>query len=85
MRTLEIDPFALQDLEWLVEHDRKAALRALKLIREIVRNPFEGSGKPEPLKHQLAGAWSRRITQRDRLVYTVQADKIRVLACREHY
>ena len=57
----------------------------MRLIRETLRNPFTGLGKPEPLKHELAGCWSRRIDQEHRLVYQVRPDKIRILACRYHY
>jgi toxin YoeB len=82
---LEFDPAALEDLAWCVSHDRKKALRLLRLIQETLAEPFKGIGKPEPLKHELAGCWSRRIDDEHRLVYQVFADKIRVLACRYHY
>lgn len=85
MRNLEFDPNGFDDLAWWVENDRKKALKIMKLIREIQRTPFEGSGKPEPLKHDLSGCWSRRINQEHRLVYEVLDDKIRILACRFHY
>ena len=61
------------------------ALRVVKLIREVQREPFTGLGKPEPLKHDLSGCWSRRIDGEHRLVYQVLEDKIRILACRYHY
>jgi toxin YoeB len=82
---LEFDTDAFEDLAWWIEKDRKQALKIMKLIKEIQRNPFEGIGKPEPLKHDLAGCWSRRINQEHRLVYQVFDDKIRILACRYHY
>jgi toxin YoeB len=82
---LEFDPAALEDLAWWVEQNRKKALRIIKLIKEIQRNPFTGTGKPEPLKHELSGCWSRRIDQEHRLVYQVSDEKIRILACRYHY
>ena len=85
MRSLEFDVAALEDLAWWVEQDRTQALRIIRLIREIQREPFSGLGKPEPLKHELSGCWSRRISQEHRLVYQVQQDKIRILACRYHY
>lgn len=69
MKSVEFDPNALEDLTWWVQQDRKTALRILKLIKEIQRTPFVGTGKPEPLKHELQGCWSRRITQEHRLVY----------------
>jgi toxin YoeB len=82
---LEFDPSAFEDLGWWIKEDRKKALRIIKLLKEVQRTPFEGTGKPEPLKHELAGCWSRRIDQEHRLVYEVKEDKIRVLACRYHY
>jgi toxin YoeB len=82
---LEFDPSAFEDLAWWVEQDRSAALRVIRLIRETQRDPFTGIGKPEPLKHELAGCWSRRIDREHRVVYQVQPGKIRVLACRYHY
>ena len=85
MRSLEFDAAALEDLAWWVEQDRTQALRIIRLIRETQREPFQGLGKPEPLKRELSGCWSRRINQEHRLVYQVQKDKIRILACRYHY
>jgi len=84
-RRLEFDPAGFEDLAWWVEQDRKKALRILKLIKEVQRDPFTGAGKPEPLKHELSGCWSRRIDEEHRLVYQVKEDKIRILACRYHY
>jgi len=72
---------AFEDLAWWIEQDRAQAL----LVREIQPEPFSGIGKPEPLKHELSGCWSRRINQEHRLVYQVFVDKIRILACRFHY
>ena len=74
-----------QDLRWWVETDRKIALRVLLLVEDVVRDPFQGIGKPEPLKHQLGGAWSRRITQEHRLVYQVSGKRIDFLQARYHY
>jgi len=82
---LEFDSAAFEDLAWWVEKDRTQALRITRLIREVQRDPFTGLGKPEPLKRELAGCWSRRINKEHRLVYQVQPDKIRILACRYHY
>jgi toxin YoeB len=84
LRSLEFDVAAFEDLAWWVEQDRAQALRIIRLIREIQREPFAGIGKPEPLKHDLKGCWSRRIDQAHRLVYQVGNDKIRILACRYH-
>ncbi|EKD36213.1 MAG: addiction module antitoxin [uncultured bacterium] len=85
MQSLEFDPAAFEDLAWWIEQDRKKALRIVKLLKEIQKSPFEGTGKPEALKHELAGCWSRRIDQEHRLIYEVKDDKIRILACRYHY
>jgi toxin YoeB len=82
---LEFDAAALEDLAWWIKQDRKKALRILRLIQEMQGDPFGGIGKPEPLKHELSGCWSKRIDQEHRLVYQVFNEKIRVLACRYHY
>lgn len=84
-KSLEFDPNGFEDLAWWVEQDRKKALRIIKLIKEVQKDPFSGTGKPEPLKHELSGCWSRRIDKEHRLVYQVKEDKIRILACRYHY
>ncbi|MGB8752688.1 MAG: Txe/YoeB family addiction module toxin, partial [Candidatus Sulfotelmatobacter sp.] len=73
-----------QDLRYWVETDRKVAIRALELIEAILRDPFVGIGKPEPLKYVLAGCWSRRITQEHRLVYRVSDRRIDFLQARYH-
>jgi toxin YoeB len=73
------------DLRHWVQADRKVALRILDLVEATLREPFAGAGKPEPLRHLLAGAWSRRITQEHRLVYLVQDDRIDFLQSRYHY
>ena len=85
MRSIELDSHALEDLEWWISQDRRTALRIVKLIRDIERSPFAGIGKPEPLRHELKGLWSRRITQEHRIVYEVTDESIRILACRYHY
>lgn len=73
------------DLQWWVKSDRKTALRALNLMEAILRDSFQGIGKPEPLKHLLAGAWSRRLTQEHRIVYLVRKNRIDFLQARYHY
>ena len=85
MRSLIFDKLALEDLEWWVREDKKMALRILKLIQTLPDDPFKGIGKPEALKHDLSGCWSRRIDQEHRLVYQVKEDFIRILACKYHY
>jgi toxin YoeB len=82
---LEFDTSAIDDLAWWIQQDRKKALRILRLIQETASKPFAGIGKPEPLKHELAGCWSKRIDEEHRLVYQVTNDRIRILACRYHY
>jgi len=82
---LEFDPSALEDLAWWIKQDRGQALKIIQLVREIQRAPFSGIGKPEPLKHELSGSWSRRITLEHRLVYQVTTERIRIMACRFHY
>lgn len=85
MKSLEFDPSGFEDLAWWIEKDRRTALRIVKLIQAVQRDPLHGIGKPEPLKHELAGCWSRRIDDEHRLVYQVLEHKIRILACRYHY
>jgi toxin YoeB len=82
---LEFDDNAFDDLRYWIESDRKKVQKIMSLIEEIKRTPFTGTGKPEPLKHKLEKAWSRRIDQEHRLVYTVEDKKIRILSCRYHY
>lgn len=69
---------------WLSE-DKKMLKRINELIKEIQRTPYEGKGKPEPLKYDLAGYWSRRIDREHRLVYLVRENDILVISCRYHY
>lgn len=71
-------------LYWQV-NDKAVLKRINALLRDVQRSSFEGIGKPEPLKHQLAGFWSRRIDDQHRLVYTIQLDCILVAQCRYHY
>lgn len=75
----------LEDIQYWVETDRRTALRVLSLIKEVMRSPFEGTGKPEHLRHFGGNVWSRRITQRDRLVYEVRDDRVDFLQARYHY
>lgn len=75
----------IEDLRYWVETDRKLALRVFDMIEAILRDPFEGIGKPEPLKYLTPGAWSRRVTQEHRIVYLVRDDRIDFLQARYHY
>jgi toxin YoeB len=74
-----------EDLRFWVETDRKVALRAIDLIEAIMRDPFSGVGKPEPLKYLASGTWSRRLTQEHRIVYLVRDTRIDFLQARYHY
>jgi len=78
-------PEFIEDLRYWVKTDRKLALRAFDLIEAILRDPFQGIGKPEPLKYLAPGAWSRRLTQEHRIVYLVRDERIDFLQARYHY
>ena len=78
-------PIAFDDLRYWLKTDKRQADRVLALLEEIRRTPFEGTGKPEPLRFQLAGCWSRRIDREHRLVYQVEEAEIVIIACRYHY
>ncbi len=74
-----------EDYQYWQGQDRKTMKRINSLIKECLRSPFDGIGKPEPLKENLAGFWSRRIDEANRLVYRVDGDDLIVIACRYHY
>jgi len=74
-----------EDLRYWVKTDRKAALRVLKIVEAVLRDPFRGIGKPEPLKHLASGVWSRRLTQEHRIVYLVSQERVDFLQARYHY
>lgn len=74
-----------EDLCFWIDHDRKIAKRLIRLIDECGRTPFEGIGKPEPLRDNLSGYWSRRITDEHRLVYKVTGDELWIAQARYHY
>ena len=84
-RQAVFQPEFLEDLEYWVQTDRKMALRLIKMVREILRDPFEGIGKPEPLKYEFSGAWSRRLNKEHRIVYLVSENLIDFLKARYHY
>lgn len=73
------------DYLWLQENDKRLLKRVNLLIKDIVRNPFEGIGKPEPLKANLSGYWSRRIDSEHRLVYEIAEEELTIISCRFHY
>ena len=74
-----------EDLRYWVDHDRKLALKIFEMVEAILRDPFSGIGKPEPLKHRGAGMWSRRLTQEHRIVYMVSKDRVDFLQAKNHY
>ncbi len=84
-RQLIFDRDFIEDLTHWVGTDRKTALRILDLVESIRRDPFNGIGKPEPLRHLGPGIWSRRITREHRLVYRVKDDRILFAQARYHY
>ncbi|WP_177412496.1 Txe/YoeB family addiction module toxin [Pseudomonas cavernicola] len=78
-------PEAWDDYLWFQQNDKAGLKRINLLIRDAQRSPFDGIGKPEPLKHNLSGFWSRRISEEHRLVYAVDGDALQVVQCRYHY
>ena len=85
MRTVVLHSDAFDDiLDWS-RNDRKVLSKIFELLAAIRKDPFTGIGKPEPLKHELRGYWSRRITDEHRLVYAVTDENIIVLSCKNHY
>jgi toxin YoeB len=85
LRRLLWTPAAWQDYVYWQGQDRKTLKRINALIQDTMQHPFEGLGKPEPLRENLAGFWSRRIDDTHRLVYTVEKNDLAVVACRYHY
>lgn len=79
------DLTAWEDYQWWQAQDRKVVKRINVLIRDVVRNGNDGIGKPEPLRYDFAGYWSRRITDEHRLVYKIAGDEVRIASCRYHY
>lgn len=84
-RRVAFTPRAWENYLFWQQQDRKLLSRINELIRECQRDPFGGIGKPEPLRRELSGCWSRRIDQTHRLVYRVEAEKIEIVSCRYHY
>ncbi len=84
-RDAVFQPEFREDLTYWVRTDRKTAVRLLKIIEAIMRDPFIGIGKPEPLKYMPANTWSRRLTQEHRVVYLVRETRIDFLQARYHY
>lgn len=85
MKSLKFTDEAWQSYVYWQSQDRKTLKRINDLIRDVQRDPFQGIGKPEPLKGNLCGFWSRRIDETNRLVYAVNNDELVILSCRYHY
>ena len=85
MRNVVFSAKAFEQYRYWQENDQKTMLKLNQLLQECQRTPFAGTGKPEPLKGDLAGLWSRRITQEHRLLYEVDANNVFVTSCRYHY
>ncbi|MFF2406546.1 Txe/YoeB family addiction module toxin [Streptomyces sp. NPDC058092] len=82
---LVVHDLAWTDYVWWQTQDRKILKRINALLQDIVRNGNEGIGKPEPLRHDFHGYWSRRISEEHRLIYRVIEDEVRIVSCRYHY
>jgi len=82
---IKLEKRAREDLQFWRKNDPKTLIKITKLIENITKTPFEGLGKPEPLKENLSGYWSRRINYRDRLVYKVENNIIYIIQARFHY
>jgi toxin YoeB len=82
---LVFTPSAWEDYLWFQDHDRKLLKRINLLVKDTLRSPFEGIGKPEPLKANLTGYWSRRINDEHRLVDVATKTEVMVISCRLHY
>ena len=84
-KRVAFEPQAWEEFTWWQTEDNKTQKKIYALIKDIQRDPFGGTGKPEPLKHQRQGYWSRRIDKTNRLVYKVTAESIVIISCRHHY
>ncbi|MCL5030104.1 MAG: Txe/YoeB family addiction module toxin [Bacteroidetes bacterium] len=85
MRKIVLTNSALEDLVFWSKNDAKTIRKIFNLISDVQKNPFEGIGKPEALKHDLAGCWSRRIDETNRLVYQITEAEVIIMSCRYHY
>ncbi|MGZ8288545.1 MAG: Txe/YoeB family addiction module toxin [Telluria sp.] len=85
MRKTKFTDDAWDDYVYWQGQDRKTLKRINQLIEAVKRSPFEGIGKPEPLKESLSGLWSRRIDEKNRLIYVVDDNDITIISCRYHY
>ena len=82
---LLFSPHAWEDYQYWLQTDKKMIRRINELIKDTMRSPYEGIGKPEPLKHTLAGFWSRRITDEHRIVYRISGSNLEIAQLRFHY
>ena len=85
MKDIVFEQTAFDDLTFWVKTDIRIAKKILQLIENITKTPYTGIGKPEALKHQLQGYWSKRIDDEHRLIYRVEVTSIVIVACRYHY
>ncbi len=85
MSSIQFAEDAWEEYQYWISHDKKTLKRINTLLKEIQRTPFEGEGKPEPLKGELDGMWSRRINEKDRLVYRYENHTVLVMQCKGHY
>lgn len=85
MGNLSFTEDAFEDYLYWQQEDKKTLKRINQLLKAIQREPFTGEGKPEPLKGDLAGLWSRRINEKDRLVYSLNGDTLTIYQCKGHY
>jgi len=83
--TIQFTEKAWKDFEWFLDNDKRIAQRIRKLLKDMLRNPEEGIGKPERLKFQLSDCLSRRINKEHRLVYQIEKDSLIIISCRYHY
>ena len=82
---LVFTPNAWEDYIYWQKTDKKLVNKINQIIKVITRTPYEGEGKPEPLKHELAGFWSRRINSEHRIIYKITETQIQIISCRFHY
>jgi toxin YoeB len=85
MRNVHFVPDAWTEFGWWLKNDIKIAGKIYNLLESILQTPFNGLGKPEPLKSNYSGYWSRRITQEHRLIYKVDDEKIVIISLKDHY
>ncbi len=82
---LILESHAVEDFEWWAKNDAKLLKKIAELFAAIIKNPFEGIGKPEALKGDLKGFWSRRINEEHRIVYMIKESSVIIISCRSHY